>query len=340
MQLRQKKSTQLPFECKREVFGSNHLIQKRARKFRCKSKRILDLAQPKRFTPKYDSSNEDIPKMRKVEIIRQYSDPLPTRIKLLALPKVRKLLANRDAYKEYYDIDRERIHRIENLASYSMQTMYSRLANVQPPERKSPRKKWSRNEWKRHCEWLKKRSCPKMRKSPPTPIREQVPLKQLLVTMYHLSQPRYPREKYIPPCGFETAVKDSAKEYEPTERIVKLAEPKKTVAVEEIGEDGDHFDPFEVNPNALSYKPTKRILALSIPRSLQKTDDDCDVMPSGVLKRALIASTTPRTVELSKPKPSTGDDDGEEKPNVNPKALKAKATPRILELAKPREILK
>lgn len=327
---------QPPFECKREIFGSHHLVLKRARKFRCKSKRILDLAQPKHFTPKYDSSVEDIPKKRKVETIRQYSDPLPTRIKLLALPKVRKLLANRDAYKEYYDVERERIMRIENLASYSMLTMYSRLANVQIPERREQRKKWSRNEWKRHCEWMKKRACPKIRKSPPQPVREKVPLKQLIMSMYQLSQPRYPREKYIPPCGYESVVKDSAKEYEPTERIVKLAEPKKLPDEDEE----EIYDPFEVNPNALSYKPSKRILELSVPRALKQNEGEEDVMPSGVLKRALKAATTQRTVELSKPKPSVGDEGEEEKPNVNPKALKAKATPRIIELSKPREILK
>lgn len=336
------KASQPPFECKREIFGSHHLVSKRARKFRCRSKRILNLAQPKHFTPKYDSSSsEDLPKTRKVEIIRHYSDPLPTRIKLLALPKVRKLLAARDEYREYYDVDRERIIRIENLASFSMLTMYSRLANVQPRERQQQRKKWTRHDWKRHCEWLKKRACPKVRKYPPEISREKVPLRQLLESVYQLSQPKYHREKYLPPSGYEATVRDSAKEYEPTERIIKLAAPKKISAGDGNEEEEQSIDPFEVNPNALSYKPSKRILELSVPRAAQKDEDEVEnVTQSGVLKRALKASTTPRTVELSKPKPSAGDDGEEDKPSVNPKALKAKATPRILELAKPREYMK
>lgn len=55
-----------------------------------------------------------------------------------------------------------------------------------------------------------------------------------------------------------------------------------------------------------------------------------------MVRRALRAATSERTLELAKPKMK--DEDEEERPNVNPKALKAKPTPRILELAKPRVV--
>lgn len=64
--------------------------------------------------------------------------------------------------------------------------------------------------------------------------------------------------------------------------------------------------------------------------------DDADFTPTGVVKRALNAEANQRTLELSKPKEKTGDDDADEKPLVNPKALKAKPTKRVLQLAEPR----
>lgn len=56
----------------------------------------------------------------------------------------------------------------------------------------------------------------------------------------------------------------------------------------------------------------------------------------GVVKRALTASLSQRTLKLSKPKMKDIDDDDDEKPAVSPKALKAKPSKRILELAIPR----
>lgn len=325
----------LPFECKREIVGSDHLVVKRARKFRCRSKRIRILATPKHLTPKYVKQ----PEMRigkSIEITRPYENPLPTRIKLLAFPKVRKLLASRDAYRGM--IKRDRLKRIENLASRSLLTMYSRLANVHIPPKQQRNAKWTKEDWARHCEWLQRRACPKIERQPRRIKRKSVPLRKLLVSIYQLSIPRYPQPKYLPPHGYESVVKESAKIYEPTKRIITLAEAKKIPAGEEVE------DPFGVDPAALTYKPTSRIAELAIPKQVPKSTDrpDADELPSGVLKRALKGVPTPRTVELSKPRAAGGggDDDDEEKPNVNPKALKARATPRILELSKPREYLK
>lgn len=322
----------LPFECKREIVGSDHLVVKRARKFRCRSKRIRLLATPKHLTPKFFKPPE-MKIGKTIEITRPYENLLPTRIKLLAFPKVRKLLASHDAYRGM--IKRERLKRIENLASRSLLTMYSRLANVQIPLKQQRTAKWTKEDWARHCEWLQKRACPKIERQPRRIKRKNVPLKKLLVSIYHLSMPRHQRTKYLPPHGYESVVKESAKIYEPTKRIITLSVPKKIHANEEEGGTED----YGVDPNALTYKPTRRIEELAIPKQLPKSTDtpDSEETPSGVLKRALKGAPTPRTVELSKPRAAGGDDDDEEKPNVNPKALKARATPRILELSKPRE---
>lgn len=333
--MEKKDKKESPFDCNREIFGSHHLAKKRAKKFRCRSKRIRLLSQPKHSTPKYVSEPQLLIQ-KNIEIVRPYHDPLPTRIKLLAFPKVRKLLASRDAYRG--QIERERIVRIENLASRSMLTMYSRLANVQMPSKQPQKTKWTREDWARHCEWLRKRACPKREILPPRIKRSKVPLKKLKASIQQLSQPRYYREKFLPSFGFESIVKDSAKLYEPTERIIKLSEPKKLVDDDAYD---NEFDPYQVNQNALTYKPTTRIKELATPKAIkiegEPEESEEAVLPSGVFKRALKATTTPRTVELSKPKAAGGDEDEGEKPNVNPKALKAKASARILQLARPRE---
>lgn len=334
---RKSKYFSLPFECQREIFGSDHLTHKRIRKFCCKNKRIRLLAKPKHYTPKFLNENE-IPNDKEIEVVHANEIELPTRIKLLAFPKVRKLIATRDAYQGG-NVDKNRILKIENLASRSMLSMYSRLANVQFVSKPEKNKKWTKEDFARHCEWLKKRACPKPLRLPPKIKRKKVPLKKLLVSIYQLSIPRHPREKFLKHHGYKSVVKKSAMLYEPSDRINKLSVPRKIVIDDEFSEP---LDPFVVNPSSLIYKPSRRIKELATPKNspiLDKEEEEekeLDELPSGVSKKALKAIITPRTIELSKPRPLIDVDD-QETPNVNPKALKAKATPRILQLAKPRE---
>lgn len=232
--------------CK-NIVGRDHLKMKRARRFRCKSKRIINLAQPQYLTEKY--SEQILPqKKTSVEIVRAHEEQTPVRINLLAYPKVRKLISSREAYKGV--VDKQWYGRFEDLIKRSMFTMYSRLANVQLPE-KSQRNKWTKADWQRHCEWLKKRALPKREKHPQPVERKKVPLSDLIASMHELSRPRNPRSKYSERCGFISTVKSSAKLYEPTERILKLAAPK--FQKDEVDE--DDLGPFHVNPNALSFKP-------------------------------------------------------------------------------------
>lgn len=236
-----------PCDCIK-IAGRDHLKTKRARKFRCKSKRIQRLALPKYFTPKYCEPEPEKAKLS-VEIVRPYDEPTPVRIKLLAHPKVHHLVSSRDAYKGF--VDKEWYGRFENLIHRSMLTMYSRLANVQLPE-SSKRKKWTRADWQRHCEWLKERAVPKLPKTPPPLKSKKVPIEKLMESVFELSRPRNPRKKYRRHYGYESLVKDATKFYQPTPRIMQLAVPK-----QKAEDDPTEVEPFQVKPSALKFKMRK-----------------------------------------------------------------------------------
>lgn len=239
-----------PFKCPvsstpcETIVGHDHLKKKRARKFRCRSKRITSLAQPKYLTRKY-LEEETCNGKAAVEVIRTFEEQTPVRIKLLAYPKVRKLVSSREAYRNI--VDKQWYERFEELIQRSMLTMYSRMADVQLPNR-SQRKKWTRADWQRHCEWLKKRAMPKMQPAQTEKKRKNVPLKDLMKSMEKLSKPRHENTKFRSSCGFKSSVKIGTLNYKPTERILKLAEPKHSKSDEDLELE---FEPFQVNPRAL-----------------------------------------------------------------------------------------
>lgn len=234
-----------------KIVGHDHLKSKRARKFRCKSARIRQLAEPKNLTKKYCEEVQVVGKVD-VEIVRPDEEQTPVRIKLLAYPKVRKLVSSRNTYKSI--VDKEWYGRFENLINQSMLTMYSRLANVHLPN-KQQRKKWTKADWERHCQWLKKRALPKMPKLPPPAKKKvkKVPIEQLKASMLALSRPRHQTQKYRPRCGYVSTVKDSARVYAPTQRVLALAQPKEKPE----GEEEVDVDPFKVKPSALKSHPCK-----------------------------------------------------------------------------------
>lgn len=243
-------SIKCPVKCDyTRIVGRDHLKQKRARKFKCKSKRIKILAQPKNYTQKYRQEEFEKGKPT-IEVIRSYEEQTPVRIKMLAYPKVHQLVSSRDQYKQI--VDKEWYGRFNSLINKSMLTMYSRLANVQLPD-KSHGKKWTKADWQRHCEWLKKRALPKIPKESPPIKRKKAPLNDLAASIFTLSRPRDPRIKFHPRCGYVSTVKEESLLYKPTDRILKLAEPKNLKAEEVVEE----FVPFQVNPTALKYNPSK-----------------------------------------------------------------------------------
>lgn len=233
-----------------KIVGYDHLKTRRARRFRCKNKRLVQLAQPKQVIRKY-YEEETARGKTAVEIMRTFEEQATARIKMLAYPKVRKLISSRDAYKDI--IDKEWFGRFESLIQKSMLTMYSRLANVHLPSR-IQREKWTKADWQRHCAWLKQRALPKMPKDAPIVKPKKVPIEALIESILKLSEPRHPQPKYRPTCGYVSTVKDATKTYTPTKRILTLAVPKPSRLEEEDYED---FVPFQVNPKALKFRPSE-----------------------------------------------------------------------------------
>ena len=227
--------------------GCDHLKGKRARKYRC-NKRIRRLANPKWMTEKHCGQGMAMPNKR-IEIIRLEEEQTPVRIRMLAYPKVRKLVSNRNDYKRI--VDKQWYGQIETFIEKSMKTMYSRLANVHLPDQ-CRRKKWTKEDWQHHCEWLQKRALPKVAKPSPRINRKRVPLDTLLPSLLELSKPKKAIQKFRYRCGFQSAVKHAAMLYQPTERIKILSLPKKLNKDEEEPE-----NPFAVNPNALKYQPSE-----------------------------------------------------------------------------------
>lgn len=244
-----------PCDCTK-IIGRDHLKMKRARKFRCKSKRISLLALPRYLTKKHCVEEPESAKTT-IEIIRPNEEQTPVRIQWLAYPKVRKLVSSREEYKQI--VDREWFGRFDTLIKRSMLTMYSRLSNVQLPS-KCERRKWTSADWKRHCEWLKKNALPRPIQKPLPINRERIPLEQLTPSIQKLANPRYPRSKYRQHCGYVSTVKDAAQIYQPTDRIMSLAIPKQR----DIEEETKELTTFGVSPAALMYKPSKFLWKLSV----------------------------------------------------------------------------
>lgn len=236
------------FSCT-HYFGSDHLKEERAKKFRCPSRRIHVLAQPKYLTRRVLQPN---PKVKKVQVVKEYE--LPTRIKMLSVPKVRRLVASLDEYKNF--IDTHRIRNYDDLIQKSIRTMYSRLANVQLKKKRKP-KKWTKEEMERHCKWMQKRALPKVIKTDPTMPRKAVPLKKLQHSIFNLSRPRFPRQKYRPSYGYKSTVKNYSTVYTPSRRLLELANPK-PIFRDDDDYDYEYFNAFQVKPEALKYTISKR----------------------------------------------------------------------------------
>lgn len=101
------------------------------RKYRT-SRRTHKLSKPKCRTAKfYERPVSQYG--RTIQMIRAYQEPYAsTRLQQLAIPKVRKLIAARDAYRRY--INRCWYDRFGKRIKRSMFTVYSRLANVRLPD--------------------------------------------------------------------------------------------------------------------------------------------------------------------------------------------------------------
>ncbi|CAD6994252.1 unnamed protein product [Ceratitis capitata] len=120
-------------------------------------KRLLKIAQHNRpirgrFIPKCPCKYK-----KPIEFVRE--TPTRTRTEQLALPAVRKLLLFKEDVKELFEP--LRTFTINRLIRLSLLSVYSRLSNIQPPQKKVPVHKWDDAEWKKHIKYLKRLAKPK-----------------------------------------------------------------------------------------------------------------------------------------------------------------------------------
>jgi Testicular haploid expressed repeat len=180
------------------------------------TKRIALLARPKYYRPKFQ--RRPVQRYtRHIQVVRSLR--FSTRLKQLAYPKVRKLLATKAEYK--IGMDQQRLDRFNKTIKESLRSMYSRLHGVSLPLRKlHPR--WTIQQWINHYEWLNERAQPKKVPSSPKPSGAKKPLQELLPRLQELAQPKYITVKRLS----DPLVRHTALKYQPTERIGDLATPK------------------------------------------------------------------------------------------------------------------
>ncbi|KAM7052042.1 sperm microtubule associated protein 2-like [Acridotheres tristis] len=118
----------------------------------------------------------------------------------------------------------------------------------------------------------------------------------------------------------------------PSERLLKLAEPKKYLPAY-LEQRARESPEWPVSLAARNYNASQRILKLAQPKGLHP-----DFMPAREVSRSpQKAIASPRTIELSKPKQLHANYSSPRDPEwpVTEAAKRAVATPRVLELAQP-----
>uniref|UniRef100_A0A023EQJ5 Putative testicular haploid n=1 Tax=Aedes albopictus TaxID=7160 RepID=A0A023EQJ5_AEDAL len=264
------------------------------RKYRT-SRRIRKLAKPKcRGAKFYQRPVSQYG--RTIQMIRAYQEPhASTRIQQLALPKVRKLIAARDAYRRF--INRCWYDRFGKRIKRSMFTVYSRLANVHLPSTESKLIKMTPEQWKQHQQWLSKNAQPKPLKKPETKSRKRMPLIQLLDRVMDLSTPRWKCNKYDGPAKFR-AVLPGALKATASDRVKALCQPKERHRRAK----GPYKEDLSIPKGALEAVATQRVLDLAQPKIYRNVKNEYRENPFMVDPRALKAKAGDRILELAKPK--------------------------------------
>ncbi|XP_048159016.1 testicular haploid expressed gene protein-like isoform X5 [Corvus hawaiiensis] len=117
----------------------------------------------------------------------------------------------------------------------------------------------------------------------------------------------------------------------PSERLLRLAEPKKYLPAY-LEQRARESPEWPVSPAARNYNASQRILELARPKPLHP-----DFLPAREVSRSQKVIVSPRTIELSRPKQLHADYAHPRDPEwpVTEAAKRAVATPRVLELAQP-----
>ncbi|XP_055849951.1 uncharacterized protein LOC129914637 [Episyrphus balteatus] len=286
-------------------------------------RRTRNLARPKYVTPKKlpaTSSNSNY--SRKADIIREL--PSLTRTEQLAYPRVRKILPIREDFKDVLGAGRVQV--LSRTMRKSLFSLYSRLANCQPPEEKMIIEKWTKKEWAVHRRYLSKLAQPKKIFKPLKAVHMWKDI-SIMDRFKYLCKPKDRSEHIVPKWELTSGLK----KYKPTPIIINLSKPKET------NENLFHQTlPIKINPGALQYKATDRILQLATRAEKRTGESILKENPFSVAPNALKAKPSDRVVELSQPKEY---EEGHVRQNpfmISPAALKAKPTTRIIELSQPK----
>jgi len=154
-----------------------------------------------------------------------------------------------------------------------------------------------------------------------------------------------PNETHGKFVGNPYEVKKSALKYEATNRIILLAEHRKYPKIKDKKRSKYTGIPLAALRGRIA---TERYLQLSNPRAPPPEEPVAPRTESGVVKNALKAKASGRTIELATPR-RVRKKKIESPPEVNPdltksgvslRALKGKASDRVQKLAKPREYTK
>ncbi|XP_055904430.1 uncharacterized protein LOC129940193 [Eupeodes corollae] len=286
-------------------------------------RRLRNLASPKNIVPKVKPiETYQLDNSIKTEIIREL--PGMTRTQQLAYPRVRNILPIRKYFRNI--LGRRRLQVLNTTLKKSMLSVYSRLADCQPPEEKKPVQKWTEKEWTAHRRYLHNLAQPKKKFKPP----KQVHMWKDILIMNRFKYLCKPKDRPEVPAPKWELTK-GLKNYEPTEIILRLSKPK------EIDENVHHQSlPVKIPHGALKYKPTERILQLTTQAEKRLGESDLKENPFGVAPNALKAKASQRIVELAQAKEY---EEGHIRNNpyqISPAALKAKPTARTIALAQPK----
>uniref|UniRef100_A0A1A9W3T4 Testicular haploid expressed gene protein-like n=1 Tax=Glossina brevipalpis TaxID=37001 RepID=A0A1A9W3T4_9MUSC len=286
-------------------------------------RRIWELAKPTRRVPRFTPLCPC--KLKKPIEIVHLEKRGHTRTEQLAYPTVRRLMLFKKDVANLFDP--YRLVNLNRVIRKSLLSVYSRLANIQPPQEKKKITKWDKTDWAKHTIILVKLAKPKKtfeEKKPPSP---SMPLKKMK-RYKSLALPKK-HEELEKPVWILTI---SMSRYKASERTKTLAKPTERDASQLHRE-----LPVEIPRGALKHKASKRTVELSEPRRTAKAaPSDLKENPFVVSPNALKYKASKRTKELAEAREYENKHIREDPFAISPAALKAKAKPRIIELAKPK----
>ncbi|XP_037951012.1 uncharacterized protein LOC119681796 [Teleopsis dalmanni] len=286
-----------------------------------KKRRLWDLSSPRCRSTKFEPPYIDIVNRNKTRIVR-LEEPVLSRSEQLSLPRSRKLLELKKspAFHEFEPLRKSNVNR---RVRKSLLSVYSRLGNVQPPQKPVKPPQLSKAELKFHADYTKRLAKPKALPKPPQVERTKKIYNKKRTKK--LAKPKVHQEEPINEWKFTRALQN----YQPSQRIRNLAIPKQSLMQE------SNPNAFKVKKSALHYNVSRRIVELSLP-SVTLSDQNVRKNVNVISSSALSAKPSKRIIDLAEPRVRSLPKDLP-LPYISRKALKAKISKRLIELAKPKQ---